>query len=101
MRHLWKLHSNYAWTGTGANECFGSGPEAPIITPSPCTSSSVRKNDGRKWSKGLLEVCARNEVMETTVNCQLTSKHRPGQEAAVYLTDWTKVSFSFHPSDVP
>lgn len=66
----------------------GGSPKAPIITLSLCTSNSVRKNDGRKWwSKGLLEVCAQNEVVGHIVICQLTTQHRPGQEAAIYAAD--------------
>lgn len=66
----------------------GGSPKAPIITLSLCTSNSVRKNDGRKWwSKGLLEVCAQNEVVGHIVICQLTTQHRPGQEAAIYAVD--------------
>lgn len=66
----------------------GGSPKAPIITLSLCTSNSVRKNDGRKWwSKGLLEVCAQNEVLGHIVICQLTTQHRPGQEAVIYATD--------------
>lgn len=72
---------------TSALEIEGS-PRATIITLSLCTRNSVRKNDERKWwSKGLLEVCAQNEVVGHIVIFQLAIQHRPGQEAAVYATD--------------
>lgn len=93
-KHWWDIYGSCtpAMAGQGLEPTsvlgVGGSPKALIITLSQCTSNSVSKNDGRKWwSKGLLEVCAWNEVVGHIVICQLTTYRRPGQEAAIYATD--------------